>query len=207
MTTHGMRGSRTYLSWRSMKSRCLNPKDPAYPRYGGRGIRVTPTWLSFEGFLADMGVRPDELELDRIDVSGDYEPANCRWATRLENARNKRGTKRYTAFGVTATLVELAELHRVHKDTVAYRMRNLGVGIEEALTAGPRSLDDLPRLRATLRNSKKTYELNGESLLLVEVAERIRVPRSVLSKRLQTHSFDVATTMPYRPRRVKNANT
>lgn len=74
-----------------MLNRCRNPKSAAYANYGGRGIRVCKRWYDFPNFLADMGRRPAaNLSLDRIDNDGNYEPANCRWATRAQQQANKR---------------------------------------------------------------------------------------------------------------------
>jgi len=74
----------------SMKTRCRNPKNVSFKYYGARGITICGRWESFDNFLADMGARPDGKTLDRIDVNGNYEPSNCRWATPTEQEANKR---------------------------------------------------------------------------------------------------------------------
>jgi hypothetical protein len=73
-----------------MIQRCTNSKVDSYRYYGALGIQVCERWRNFEAFLEDMGEKPDGLTLDRIDVSGDYEPGNCRWATWREQRVNQR---------------------------------------------------------------------------------------------------------------------
>lgn len=82
---------REFNSWRAMKERCNDPKHTHYQYYGARGIKVCGRWINFQSFLDDMGLKPTQSHsLDRINVDGDYEPSNCRWATPAEQANNKR---------------------------------------------------------------------------------------------------------------------
>ena len=92
LRTHGGTGSRVYNAFRSMWDRCANVRSKAYPDYGGRGIRVCERWRSFEAFRNDMGDPPDGFSLDRIEVNGDYEPTNCRWADDLTQNNNRRSS-------------------------------------------------------------------------------------------------------------------
>jgi hypothetical protein len=96
-----------------MISRCNNPNNPRFERYGGRGIKVCHRWLaSFSDFMQDMGPRPKGLTIERIDNDGDYEPGNCRWATNREQQRNKRSNRIIFGFGKSQLLVDWArDLH------------------------------------------------------------------------------------------------
>ena len=119
---------REYSSWAQMKNRCNNPKDPNYKRYGGRGISICSEWNSLHGFkqfYIDMGPRPQGKTLDRINNDGNYEPSNCKWSTRLEQANNTR-TNYYLAIdGVTRTLAQWTRYFGVDKKIV-YRRRTAG---------------------------------------------------------------------------------
>jgi len=94
-TTHGFSRTPTHKCWRNMVMRCTNPSNKAYSHYGGRGISVCESWLTFENFLADMGPKPDGMTLDRINNNADYEPSNCKWATVKDQVRNRRMTIMY----------------------------------------------------------------------------------------------------------------
>lgn len=98
--------SAEYRAWTAMKARCANPKVNGYARYGGRGVSVCERWLhSFDNFLEDVGRKPTpEHSLDRKNNDGNYEPGNCRWATRIEQANNGRRSRFLTLNGVTMTV-------------------------------------------------------------------------------------------------------
>lgn len=106
-----------------MRKRCLEPNALGFCHYGGRGIKICARWEDFENFLADMGERPKGTSLDRINVDGDYEPSNCRWATKAEQNRNKRGSVIVTYQGRQMCAMEAAELSGLGFQTLRNRMR------------------------------------------------------------------------------------
>lgn len=123
---HGRNGkSRTYLTWLAMKRRCYTPSDSAYPRYGARGIGVCAEWRnSFEAFLADMGESPAGLTLERINNDKDYSPANCRWATRTEQANNRRSSRFVEWNGKRQTIANWSRETGIKQSTIGERLRN-----------------------------------------------------------------------------------
>lgn len=133
---HGLGGTPTYRSWYCMLQRCTNPRDIGWPNYGGRGITVCPAWMSLEGFVRDMGTRPQGATLDRIDPNGNYEPSNCRWATVTEQNRNRTfnvitpekldAIKRDLLAGMTQR--DAASKHGVSQSTVSRASRGVTWG-------------------------------------------------------------------------------
>ena len=137
-TKHGMNDSTIYRRWHWMIQRCSNPRSEHWSYYGGRGIKVCERWHSFEAFYADMGNPPPGTTLDRIDVNGDYSPENCRWATRTEQARNRRNTTMLTHNGETLPVAEWAERYGL-SFYVLYERLKAGWSVERALTEPVRS--------------------------------------------------------------------
>jgi hypothetical protein len=113
-----------YHSWLCMIQRCTNPKQRSYQNYGGRGIKVCERWGKFENFLADMGLRPTpEHSIERKDVNGNYEPNNCRWATKKEQARNARSNRLLTIGGRTQCLNAWAEELGKERSVIKQRLK------------------------------------------------------------------------------------
>lgn len=126
--------TKSHRTWESMRQRCLNPNATGYEYYGGRGITICDRWLeSFENFLADMGVRPDNKTLDRIDPDGNYCPENCRWANKREQANNRRNNNTLTYDGRTQTVAEWADEIGISRATLSSRVRR-GWDDKKALT-------------------------------------------------------------------------
>lgn len=121
----------TYQCWSNMKTRCLNENYKAYHRYGGRGVKVCPRWYTFKNFLADMGPQPYGMTIERIDNDGNYEPGNCCWATRREQAKNRTSSKIGTFDGVTLCAKDWAA--RLGVSANAFQTKSRKVGVENAI--------------------------------------------------------------------------
>jgi len=119
-----------------MRDRCYNPRDKRYDRYGARGIEVCDQWRhSFLTFYSDMGNKPSlDHQLDRINNDVNYEPENCKWATRIEQCNNRRSNTYYTYNGQTMTLSQWARHVGINHDKLRQRVRRYGWSIEDALT-------------------------------------------------------------------------
>ncbi len=129
---HGMSKTIVYRCWQQMLQRCNNPKKLGYANYGARGISVCKRWSCFQKFFSDMGVPPNGMSLERVDNNGNYNPANCVWATYKQQARNTRNTRRFVIEGQLRTLSELVESVGINHSTLRFRLRQ-GWSIEEAL--------------------------------------------------------------------------
>lgn len=135
-TINGKR-ARLYDIWRAMKERCNDPKNISYHNYGGRGISVCSLWehdyLSFKAWALKNGYS-DEMSIDRINISGNYSPENCRWATRKQQNNNTRHNTFITAFGETLTLAQWSEKTGISSDLISARIKRLKWEPEIALS-------------------------------------------------------------------------
>lgn len=170
-----------YNAWINMIQRCEDKSLRAYHRYGGRGISVCPEWRhSFATFLANMGRRPTSSHsLDRIDVNGNYEPWNCRWATWKEQQRNRSNNVRVTIGGVSLTLPEWEERTGIAQATIRQRIK-----------AGRRE-DELLMPVGALEGSRVFGErvtFRGTEYLISELVHLTGIPDVSLRRRLKRHA-------------------
>ncbi len=135
LTTHGLCRTPEYKVWKRMIERCYNPSRNHYEDYGGRGISVCDHWRSSPAnFLKDMGPRPTPThEIDRIDNNGNYEPGNCRWATRKAQNRNRRSNRHLTHNGDTMTVADWSDKIGISQQLIYARLHR-GKTIEGALS-------------------------------------------------------------------------
>lgn len=134
--THGKTHNPLYRNWLCMKARCYNKSDNHYSDYGKRGVKVYDEWLHNFQVFYDWAISHGYhkgLTIDRIDVNGDYEPSNCRWATPKQQARNRRSNRNYTINGEKHCLKEWCEILNLKYSTVLARINKLNWNIFQAL--------------------------------------------------------------------------
>lgn len=133
--TSGGQQTREYKAWLHLRARCENKSSRDFYRYGGRGIKVCARWASFENFIADMGARPSASHsIDRINVNGNYEPNNCRWATPKQQQMNRRDNIQISAFGRTMLASEWSSKTGLKECTIMWRIRH-GWAHEKAVSS------------------------------------------------------------------------
>lgn len=190
---HGLSGERLYGIWKGMIERCENERCEAYRYYGGRGIKVCREWkedlIKFYEWSMKNGYK-EELQIDRINNDGNYEPGNCRYVTARENGRNKSNNVIVTAFGEEKTLVEWSEDSRcvVSYGCLWKRIKN-GMELEEAMSKKER-IKGKGEKWSKERRMKKTrniYEAFGERKGIVDWSEdeRCVVRKGTLVRRIQ----------------------
>ena len=135
LRTHGMSKTPEYRSWREMKARCSDETLDSFKHYGGRGIAVCQEWVdSFESFFSAMGPRPStNHSIDRIDVNGNYEPCNCRWANNSEQANNKRNSQKTVFNGDEIGITQLAQATGFPQSTLHRLIVGRGLSAEQAI--------------------------------------------------------------------------
>lgn len=193
--THGLSHTREYKVWVGIRKRCTNPATKGYENYGGRGITIAPEWENFERFWADMGRCPKGHTIERINNDGNYEPGNCRWATRAEQAVNTRHVRWLTLNGETHTLTDWARKLGLRSQILTKRLAR-GWSLENALT--------LPALSDQTRLTNRYIEFMGERHCVTDWAKLMGLPTGVLQARLHLGwSVERALTFPHKKRRKR----
>jgi hypothetical protein len=184
--THGRRKTRLYEIWAGMKKRCLNPNSPAYRHYGGRGIKICDEWMEFEPFAnwADKSGYRHDLTIERVDVNGHYSPSNCCWATKAEQALNKRNSRIIEAFGESKNLISWVSDPRAKISSINTLHQRLewGWDPEKAISTPP-----------SQQNRKNIFKICawGETKSLKEWGKdpRCNVSEGTLRARIACHGY------------------
>jgi hypothetical protein len=163
-----------YHVWQDMIQRCLNPKEPAYHNYGGRGITICDEWREdFTKFFADMGARPTpQHSIDRIDNNGPYSASNCRWATKQEQSENRRNNVYHEYNGQRYTQTEWGRINGIPEPTISLRLKR-GWSVEDALTK-----------KSTCKRGER-FEYDGKNLTLGEWSRVTGIAYKLLHQRLK----------------------
>lgn len=171
VVTHGKTHSKIYRVWWAMMCRCFTKSTTHYARYGGRGITVCEQWKKFENFYDDMGDMPSSKHtLDRINNDGNYEPSNCRWATRKEQGNNRNTCVYLTYNNEKMSITRWAEKLGISEVTLQTRIKK-GWSVNDALSIPVRN--------------KKEIEFNGRSMSIPKWADEIGVCGNTIRQRLR----------------------
>lgn len=186
-----------FVSYASMKQRCLNPKNPAYHRYGGRGITICEQWLGDDGwpqFLKDMGRKPTlNHSIERKNNNLGYSPDNCKWATKGEQQNNREVSVKIAWRGETFTVTEWARKLGITPASLTKRLNSKGWTLDEALTEPSQAA-----------NIGKLYSFNGQEKTLSEWSEVVGVASNTLAVRLwKGWNIERALTQPTTDPRTK----
>lgn len=166
---HGLSRSSEYSSWSGMIQRCNNRKNPKFNRYGGRGIKVCDSWLSFENFISDLGMKDDiKQTIGRIDNDGDYCKENCRWESDIQQANNTSRTVKFKYRGVSLTARQVSDMNGIDYDLVYVR---LSKGLDG---------DDVD---CDHRLNEVTVTVDGIKTQLTKALEELSIPTSTFYKR------------------------
>lgn len=174
-----------YVTWCGMKQRCNDEGHVRYSYYGGRGIKVCERWQnSFSAFFEDMGPRPFKMSIERIDTNGNYEPSNCRWATRKEQARNTRRKRVLTIDGVEYHLSELAEKYGIDVRTLDKRLqagwphdKAFSKELQYDTSSLPAAVAANAAKKRAQTHCKRGHELSGDNLYLYQGRRHCRACR------------------------------
>ena len=170
-----------------MYRRCYDSKNKSYKNYGGRGVRICSEWydattgkLNYSNFIrfADENGYSEGLQIDRIDNDGPYAPLNCRWATRIENGRNKRNNHVYIIDGKRYTVAELAEMAGTSCGSITDRIERQGITKLEDITKPPRQAEHI-------------IEYDGERKSIKQWAEKYGMPYDTLKQRIQKMKWPI----------------
>lgn len=186
-TTHGLSGSPEHNVWSHLKRRCLNPKDAAYERYGGRGITIYEPWVDdFAAFYAHVGPRPTpQHTIERINNNGGYEPGNVKWDTRTAQARNRRSNRLVTYQGQTFCVAEWADITGMPMQRITQRLKR-GWEPEQIFTIGAwptKRVKKVFRRGDTEQNVRLTFD--GRTECVAEWARLKGITASTLRVRLK----------------------
>lgn len=203
--THGKAKTPEWKSWSGMKGRCYNPRCQEYQYYGARGIIVCERWLGpngFVNFFADMGEKPSaKHSLDRIDVNGNYEPTNCRWATAEQQNRNKRDNRIIDFNGRRATIAEWAEDAGLPVSTLLNRLA-ADWPFEKAITTP--SFGNLME-HVNDRPTNRRIEYDGRTMTLAQWARETGIQHSTILRRIRL-GWSIADALTTPVRKLKGVN-